>query len=108
MDKKDLKALSGVIAKELSKVGALSVAGARMPNAALEASNCCEGYCPCDSRNGGECPCDTRCACDGKVAYKPDDMMLFSRLALLGEPEIKRILEVAPLMEKIRGTSPER
>lgn len=108
MKKSELEELSRLIASEVTRNSITSIGGTRLPTFDIStASSCCEGHCPCHSRNGGDCPCASRCACDGKSAYGVDDLMLFVRLSELEKQKIERVLEVAPILAKLRGIAPE-
>jgi hypothetical protein len=102
MDSKEIEALVKSIITELQLPVTMAVAGSRLPTFDISAaSNCCEGHCPCDSRNGGQCPCNTRCACDGKVAVR-NELDWLSQVARLPQEQIKSVLEAAPIIEKVR------
>lgn len=103
----ELKSLAKLVAKELAAGGPQVVGGATLPTFDISsASSCCEGHCPCDSRNGGDCPCASKCQCDGKVAMTPDYIDMIGNMATLNQADIKKVLDVGVLMGKVRGTTP--
>ncbi|MDQ7794490.1 MAG: hypothetical protein RDU89_08785 [bacterium] len=98
----ELSALAKSIAEQLSLAVVPALAAAKLPTFDISAaSKCCEGHCPCDSRNGSQCPCNSRCACDGKLAHR-DDLDMLSRLACVPQAGLKSIMEAAPLLQKLR------
>lgn len=108
IQKADLAELSKAIAAELLQGSPGLIAGNRLPTFDISAaSSCCEGHCPCDSRNGGQCPCASKCSCDGKIAHHLDDNILLARLGELDKQKLEHVLQAAPVIAKLRGITPE-
>lgn len=108
ISKSEIAELSKAVASELLRGDPGLIAGSRLSTFDISAaSSCCEGHCPCDSRNGGDCPCASRCSCDGKTANRLDDNILLARLGELEKEKIERVLEIAPIIAKLRGITPE-
>lgn len=107
IQKTDIAELSKAIAAELQLGNPGLIAGNRLSTFDISAaSSCCEGHCPCDSRNGGECPCASKCSCDGKVQNHLDDSILLARLGELDKQKLEHVLQAAAVIAKLRGITP--
>lgn len=106
MNVSELNALKKQIIQEMQQEKPISsidaIAGAQLPTFDISAAaGCCEGHCPCDSRNGGTCPCASKCGCDGKVTHR-NDLDWVSRLAQLEQSQITNVLDAAPIIHNLR------
>jgi hypothetical protein len=98
----ELEQLAKLVVQELRAGTIPAIAGAQLPSLdATVANACCEGHCPCDSRNGGQCPCNSKCGCDQKTAFR-DGLDLVASLGRLPQSELGTVLEAAPVIERMR------
>ena len=103
MNDKELRALSKLLAQEIQLAYPHVIGGVTLPTFDISAtSSCCEGHCPCDSRNGGDCPCNSKCACDGKIALTGDPIDWLYQLSALKQDQVKSVLDAIPVLFNLR------
>lgn len=102
MTQKEIETLAKVMAQELRASIPPVIAGYRLPTFDIStSSSCCEGYCPCYSRGGGDCPCNTNCGCHGRETNF-SDIDLISQISSLSPSQIKTIFEASNMIQQIR------
>lgn len=105
MEKKEIDALAKDLAAQFSAGFPQVVGGLQFPGLSVASSSgCCEGRCPCNAKGGGSCDCNDKCSCHGKTAYLPDQIGTLIQLSQMDMADVKKVLEVGPLLNKLRGT----
>ncbi len=99
----NIKELAELITTEINQNQTLSVAGAYLPTYDISAAaSCCENHCPCNSKGtGGPCSCQGICGCNGRTASKPQNI----RNNILDKENLQKIIDVAPIITKLRGVT---
>jgi hypothetical protein len=108
MKEEELGPLATLIAREVVALGPHVIGGGVLSTFDISAvAKCCEEKCPCNSKEDKKpCGCIDKCGCDGKTKFI-DDVDWISRLAGLPQDEIRKVLEVVPILQKMRLPPPE-
>jgi hypothetical protein len=110
MNEQEVTDLAKKLVKELLDQAPLAISASKLSTFDIsEATNCCEGMCPCDSKCGADqgpgskCICQGKCACHEKTPFV-DELDIVTNLYRLPQDQLKSVMDAAPIIKRIRSS----